>query len=99
MRVLRESASGGVKRPGQRWIASVSAYDGKPWGGWQWEPYLVDRDPATGRVTHMAEGAYSHEGAAYPQTGNSSQAYIRFSDDEGLTWGHRNRGPPVAGDQ
>ena len=58
----------------------------KPWAGWQWEPYLVDRDPATGKVLRIAETAFSHEGDAYPMPGYFSQAYIRFSTDEGLTW-------------
>lgn len=61
--------------------------NGKPWAGWQWEPYLVDRDPATGKVIRLAETAYSHEGDEYPSQGYFSQAYIRFSEDEGLTWG------------
>ncbi len=60
--------------------------NGKPWAGWQWEPYLVDRDPATGKVIRIAETAYSHEGEEYPKPGYFSQAYIRFSTDECLTW-------------
>jgi hypothetical protein len=60
--------------------------NGKPWAGWQWEPYLVDRDPVTGKVVRIAEAAYSHEGDEYPKPGYFSQAYIRFSTDEGLTW-------------
>jgi hypothetical protein len=60
--------------------------NGKPWAGWQWEPYLVDRDPATGKVLRIAEAAYSHEGEDYPKPGYFSQAYIRFSTDEGQTW-------------
>jgi hypothetical protein len=75
---------------GRTWPEQVAigpGVSGKPWGGWQWEPYLVDRDPATGRVTRMAELAYSHEGAAYPQMGYFSKAYIRFSDDEAMSWG------------
>lgn len=75
---------------GQTWPASIAIApggNGKPWGGWQWEPYLVDRDPATGRVTRLAEVAYSHEGTEYPAMGYFSQAYIRFSDDGAMTWG------------
>jgi hypothetical protein len=60
--------------------------NGKPWAGWQWEPYLVDRDPATGKVIRIAETAYSHEGDPYPAPGYFSQAYLRFSEDEGITW-------------
>jgi len=61
--------------------------NGKPWAGWQWEPYLVDRDPKTGKITRLAETAYSHEGGPYPAQDYFSQGYIRFSDDEGKTWG------------
>lgn len=60
--------------------------NGKPWAGWQWEPYLIDRNPQTGRVIRIAETAYSHEGDEYPTWGYYSQAYIRFSTNEGRTW-------------
>jgi hypothetical protein len=60
--------------------------NGKPWAGWQWDPYLVDRDPVTGKVIRIAEAAYSAEGDAYPKPGYFSQAGLRFSTDEGLTW-------------
>jgi len=74
---------------GRTWEARPipAGRNGKPWAGWQWEPYLVDRDAKTGKVTRIAETAYSHEGDAYPAQGYYSQAYIRFSHDEGATWG------------
>ncbi len=73
---------------GQTWegMAIPPGRNGKPWAGWQWEPYLVDRDPKTGKVTLIAETAYSHEGDKYPTMGYFSQSYIRFSTDEGKTW-------------
>jgi hypothetical protein len=58
---------------------------GRPWAGWQWEPGLVDRDE-TGKVIRIAETAYSHNGGEYPNPGYFSQAYWRFSYDEGKTW-------------
>ena len=61
--------------------------NGKPWAGWQWEPYLVDRDPTTGKLIRIAETAFSQERDEYPTQGYYSQAYIRFSEDEGHTWG------------
>lgn len=74
---------------GQTWEGLVipPGQNEKPWAGWQWEPYLVDRDSNTGKVVRIAETAYSHEGDAYPRQGYFSQSYIRFSEDEGKTWG------------
>jgi len=81
----------------QRWVSTdfgctweslpiPPGHNGKPWAGWQWEPYLVDRD-VSGKVIRLAETAYSHEGDEYPTQGYHSQACLRFSDDEGQTWG------------
>lgn len=70
--------------------------NGRPWAGWQWEPCLVDRD-AAGRVVRLAETAYSHEGDAYPAPGYFSQAYLRFSDDAGRSWGPEIAPPEWAG--
>lgn len=52
-----------------------------PLGGlWnQWDPYLVDRDSITGKVTRLMETGYE-ESAGY------SQAWLRTSTDAGATW-------------
>jgi hypothetical protein len=51
--------------------------DGKRWS--TWDPPLVDRDQKTGKFIRLAETGYT-------QTGTNSQAYIRFSTDEGQSW-------------
>jgi len=88
---------------GDRWLSSdygetwssfapiEPASDGKPVAGYQWDPYLVDRDPQTGAVTRLAETAWSHYGEPYPK--GERQAYLRFSTDGGKTWGDEVRPP------
>ena len=73
---------------GETWegIPIPAGANGKEWAGWQWDPYLVDRDEKTGAVKRLVETAYSHEGAEYPKQGYFSQAYLRSSTDEGATW-------------
>ncbi len=71
---------------GETWgdpIAIPPASNGCPW--YQWHPYLVDRDPDTGEVVRLAETGCNFEGrGSWPET--PSQAFIRFSTDEGRTW-------------
>ena len=65
---------------GKTWSESVPlapTSNGKRWS--IWDPPLVDRDRKTGKTVRLAE-------AGYAQTGTNSQAYIRFSTDEGQTW-------------
>jgi len=47
----------------------------------QWDPWLVDRDPTTMAASRVAETGYVVDPAA------GCQAFIRFSDDGGRTWG------------
>ncbi|MBP87388.1 MAG: hypothetical protein CMJ64_11810 [Planctomycetaceae bacterium] len=58
--------------------------DKKPWH--IWDPPLIDRNPRTGKTTQLAETGYA-------QTGTNSQAYIRFSSDEGQTWSKSTKVP------
>jgi hypothetical protein len=51
-----------------------------------WDPVLVDRDPATGRVIRLAECRYVENGT-FDTPAYFSQASIHFSTDEGRTWG------------
>ena len=69
---------------GNTWqtIPKPPASNGKIWC--QWDPYLVDKD-AEGNVLRLAETGYTSEGDVI--SGGHSQAEIRFSFDEGLTWG------------
>jgi hypothetical protein len=46
----------------------------------QWDPWLVDHDPATGEVLRVAETGYVGNEAA------GCQAFLRFSRDQGRTW-------------
>ena len=65
---------------GQSWgdpVAIAPTADEKSW--YIWDPPLVDRHPKTGKITQLAETGYN-------QSGTCSQAYIRFSVDEGKTW-------------
>ena len=73
---------------GKTWgntVPIAPAPNGKKW--MQWDPVLVDKDPKTGKVVRLMETGYS--GSA---TGTAdllithSQAYVRFSTDEGRTW-------------
>ncbi len=63
---------------------------GKKWMAW--DPVLVDRDPQTGKVLRLMETGYAGDSQTM-----SSQAYIRFSTDEGETWSDALRIPEFAG--
>ena len=86
--------------PPSRWFSSDY---GKTWGeavpialttdkkSWHvWDPPLVDRHPRTGKIIRIAETGYG-------QSGTISQAYIRFSTDEGRTWGKSIKVPQWRG--
>ena len=45
----------------------------------QWDPYLVDRDSTTGKVTRLME-------TGYEEHAGRSQAWLRTSTDAGATW-------------
>lgn len=45
----------------------------------QWDPYLVDRDAVTGKVTRLMETGYEEDSG-------HSQAWLRISTDAGETW-------------
>lgn len=49
-----------------------------------WDPWLVDTDPASGSAIRIAETGYTHSNDV--PYGGRSQAFIRFSDDGGVTW-------------
>ena len=72
---------------GKTWgeaVAKDPASDGKPW--YPWCPPLVERDPETGKVTRLAESGYAW--FKPPEVEHEhQQGYIRFSRDEGKTWG------------
>lgn len=59
---------------------------GRPWNAW--DPLLVERDPATGAVTHLTETGYDMNLAVYQAAkgGDYSFGHLRFSADEGRTW-------------
>jgi len=73
---------------GDTWEGSLPippASNGRPW--YQWDPYLVDRDPGTGEVKRLAETGYNWEGGGPGSPTGYEQAFIRFSTDGGRTWG------------
>jgi hypothetical protein len=79
---------------GETWEGPVPippTSEGQPW--YQWDPYLVDRDPATGKVVRLAETAYHWEGGGPESPTGYEQGYIRFSADEGRTWSDDIRVP------
>jgi hypothetical protein len=87
--IFYESGSVGAGQPsrwfspdhGRTWgnpVTLAPTSDKKPWN--IWDSPLVDRHPKTGKIIQLAE-------TGYKQSGTSSQAYIRFSTDEGQTWG------------
>lgn len=45
-----------------------------------WDPQLVERDPATGKITRILETGYTGG------TDAGQQGFLRFSADEGHTW-------------
>jgi len=72
---------------GETWEGPVvipPASNGQPW--YQWDPYLVERDPATGEVVRLTETAYNWEGGGPGSPTGYEQAFIRFSEDAGRTW-------------
>ena len=72
---------------GQTWKESVAlapASDGKPW--YMWDPPLVERDAKTGKITRLVETGYTWFKPPEVKTAHQ-QAYLRFSTDEGKTWG------------
>jgi len=65
---------------GRTWSEPVPAPPTSDGGVWnQWDPYMVDRDPQTGKIVRIWETGWNAE-AGYPQ------AFLRFSTDEGHTW-------------
>lgn len=68
---------------GDRMVVPKSS-DGKEL--YVWDPMLVDRDPNTGKVVRLAETRYKEIGT-YGVPGYDCQSCIRFSTDEGKTWG------------
>ena len=76
---------------GQTWsdpLPTPPTSDGGPW--YQWDPYLVDRGRQTGKIVRIWETGYNVD-LGYPQ------AYIRFSRDEGRTWGKSLKVPQWKG--
>jgi hypothetical protein len=72
---------------GETWDGPVpipGASNGQPW--YQWDPYLVDRDPTTGAITRLTETAYNWEGGGPDSPTGYEQGFIRFSADLGRTW-------------
>ena len=59
-----------------------------------WDPPFVDRDPKTGKVTRLWESIYE-EDHSHPRPW--SQAYLRWSADEGCTWSDLVKVPQWAG--
>ncbi len=60
-------------------------------GGWnQWDPYLVDRDAATGKVIQLMETGYRGS------TDGGQEAFLRSSRDLGKTWNDATRVPQSA---
>jgi len=79
---------------GETWEGPVPippASNGQPW--YQWDPYLVDRDPETRAVTRLTETAYNWEGGGPGSPTGYEQGFIRFSTDEGRTWSEDIRVP------
>jgi len=68
-----------------------------------WDPVLVDRDVKTGRVVRLAEAAYRATGELSwgkyrpEDKGVFDQTYIRFSIDEGRSWGQTVKVPQWRG--
>jgi len=65
---------------GQTWsdpVPTPPSPVGPPW--YQWDPYLVDRNQQTGKITRIWETGYN-ENLGY------HQPFLRFSVDEGRSW-------------
>ena len=73
---------------GKTWDRTVPidpAPNGKKW--YPWDPALVDRDPQTGKVTRIMETGYTGQASGTAdELLTHSQAFVRFSTDEGQTW-------------
>ena len=65
-------------------IPVPNSSDGKPL--YEWGPLLVDTDPHTGKVVRLMETRYKECGV-YGNDDYTSQGCVRFSTDEGQTWG------------
>lgn len=73
---------------GETWQGPVAiplATNGQRWG--QWDPYLVDRNPTTGAATRVMEAGCNSENGGWDAPTGYDQGHIRFSMDEGRTWG------------
>ena len=73
---------------GQTWgdpvpVAPTPDPKPKPW--YIWDPPLVERDPAAGKITRIVETGYTWFRPPKVKTAHQ-QAYIRFSTDQGKTW-------------
>ena len=71
---------------GKTWGDTVSvqpAPGAKEWN--QWDPALVEKDPATGEINRLVETGSTYD-AENDAIGDGSQGFIRFSADEGRTW-------------
>ncbi len=63
--------------------------DGKRW--YVWDPMLVERNAQTGAVTRLVETGYTVSSPGH------QRGYLRFSADEGRTWGDGVRVPQWEG--
>ncbi len=84
--------------PKVRWFSDDY---GKTWGNpvdidpapngekWHpWDPALVDTDPQTGKAVRIMETGYTGQASGTAEEIlTQAQAYVRFSTDEGRTWG------------
>lgn len=75
---------------GQTWttVANPPAANGKTW--FEWDPLLVDKDAATGRVSRLMSFCSDNL-----QSDGHFQGYVRFSDDEGITWSGEIKAPEM----
>lgn len=72
---------------GETWEGPVPeppASNGKPW--YDWDPYLVDRDPGTGEVIRLVQTGCNWVGGEMRSPTAYWQAYLRSSTDGGRTW-------------
>jgi len=80
---------------GKTWGNTVLIDPAPNKGRWMpWDPALVDRDPKTGKVVRIMETGYTGEASGTAEKlVTHSQAYVRFSNDEGRTWSKATRVP------
>jgi len=72
---------------GETWEGAVAIAPASNGQGWyQWDPYLIQRDPATGAVVRLTETGYNWEGGGAGSPTGYEQGFIRFSEDGGRTW-------------